>query len=801
MVRSSLGRAKWRVLWGTGLLLACSSHSTTPETNALRTRDQHQTATANQLVLDLTLAQTPLRLLLTPAESPAGSEYTSYEPDASGQLRPTKRKVPTCLYQAQVLDPATDQPLPDAYASLSTCVHPHSYPEGSVYGLIVALGQSWTIEPLPLDPELSDGITHQVKDGEALRFGLPAPAQLVDVRKANVVIPEVAAFREGLEHETKYLELMVAHDGARLQQFSGDVDAMMSDSIALVATANTILENSGLTPRLRVALLGQVSVPDEAYEVAPNGPNEISSDSLLSQFNEWSTKNLPAHDQHTLLSGYNFDGGTVGLAHLGSICSGTTSGLIAQTANNGAIAAQVVVHELGHNLSMAHDSENNTCPQSGYIMAAYVQENGLQNPQFSTCSLEYFSNLLSQAGGPSCLNNVPTELAVDHCGDAVVSGLEQCDCGAADCASIDPCCDGSTCQLSEGSTCSDFNDLCCSSCQIASKGTVCRPARDECDAAESCVGFAATCPADLFFTSGTVCTNADYVEGLCFRGSCASREAQCTGIGESLVGEPLKSPEGVCPPADNVCGDSLCYSPSENACFIMVGMPVVEGAGCGEGQQCQAGACISSASIDDCPLDELKMAPGICGCGVADVDTDLDLVYDCDDICPVDALKEEPGTCGCGQPDPNATGITSCQDSCPTDQNKEAPGMCGCNALDTDTDSDGTADCQDLCPQNPDPGATPANACVTPLAVSGEDSTGSGAADSAGSGSNTSTTGSNADSTDEKKNKGCGCRIEAHHEPSLSLVWPSLAFGLSMVGLRRRGTARRAALSRTIPGT
>lgn len=46
-----------------------------------------------------------------------------------------------------------------------------------------------------------------------------------------------------------------------------------------------------------------------------------------------------------------------------------------------------------------------------------------------------------------------------------------------------------------------------------------------------------------------------------------------------------------------------------------------------------------------------KMAPGECGCGVADVDTDFDGVPDCHDQCPDDSAKTAPGACGCGVPE------------------------------------------------------------------------------------------------------------------------------------------------------
>jgi hypothetical protein len=107
--------------------------------------------------------------------------------------------------------------------------------------------------------------------------------------------------------------------------------------------------------------------------------------------------------------------------------------------------------------------------------------------------------------------------------------------------------------------------------------------------------------------------------------------------------------------------------------------------------------------LDGCPLDPLKTSPGACGCGVADADTDGDGTLDCFDGCPNDPLKTAPGTCGCGVPDvdTDGDGTLDCLDGCPLDPLKTAPGQCGCGQPDTDGDGDGVADCIDGCPTDP----------------------------------------------------------------------------------------------------
>jgi hypothetical protein len=116
---------------------------------------------------------------------------------------------------------------------------------------------------------------------------------------------------------------------------------------------------------------------------------------------------------------------------------------------------------------------------------------------------------------------------------------------------------------------------------------------------------------------------------------------------------------------------------------------------------------------DACPSDPAKVAPGACGCGIADVDTDGDGTFDCNDGCPSDPAKVAPGACGCGSADVDSDGdgTLDCNDGCPSDPAKVAPGACGCGSADVDSDGDGTLDCNDGCPGDPAKVATGVCGC------------------------------------------------------------------------------------------
>ena len=93
--------------------------------------------------------------------------------------------------------------------------------------------------------------------------------------------------------------------------------------------------------------------------------------------------------------------------------------------------------------------------------------------------------------------------------------------------------------------------------------------------------------------------------------------------------------------------------------------------------------------LDQCPNDPAKTVPGACGCGVADTDSDGDSVPNCTDRCP-----------GAPDVDADGDGKLNCEDGCPNDRNKLAPGVCGCGVADTDSDGDGTMNCNDSCPND-----------------------------------------------------------------------------------------------------
>ena len=113
---------------------------------------------------------------------------------------------------------------------------------------------------------------------------------------------------------------------------------------------------------------------------------------------------------------------------------------------------------------------------------------------------------------------------------------EECDCGAADCSALDPCCDGSTCKLKAGAECSaiDGDRGCCdpATCSKRAAGHVCRPIDGLCDVKETCDGVKSTCPMDLHMEIGKKCQDTNDDVGACLGKHCSNRDRTCTIVTE-----------------------------------------------------------------------------------------------------------------------------------------------------------------------------------------------------------------------------------------------------------------------------
>ncbi|CAO3599534.1 unnamed protein product [Absidia cylindrospora] len=254
---------------------------------------------------------------------------------------------------------------------------------------------------------------------------------------------------------------------------------------------------------------------------------------------------------------------------------------------------KVVAHEVGHGFGAIHDCTSQNCPCSGSScqccpLSGTECDAGarfLMNPvnnasagEFSPCTLNTICGLFSSLG--SCLQDPGTRptTGLKMCGNGIKEDGEDCDSNGQD----TPCCDAKTCKFKSGAKCDDYNDLCCSNCQIRPANYECRPSSGSCDTAEVCDGTSGNCPADKFKDDGSDCGN-----GLqCASGQCTSRDVQCRSRGSAM---------NITRACGGMTGSGSCQMSCADphgfaSCYIFTGN-FLDGTPCGVGGSCKQGSC------------------------------------------------------------------------------------------------------------------------------------------------------------------------------------------------------------------
>ncbi|XP_069867501.1 disintegrin and metalloproteinase domain-containing protein 12 [Dipodomys merriami] len=471
-----------------------------------------------------------------------------------------------CYYHGHVQGDA------DSTVSLSIC--------SGLRGLIVFENQTYILEPMKnatnrykLFPaeDLSGiwgscGLHHNTTR-------LPTPA----MSPARTQMQARRHKRETLKM-TKYVELVIVADNREFQRQGKDLEKVKQ---RLIEIANHV-DKFYRPLNIRIVLVG-VEVWNDIDKCS------ISQDpfSSLHEFLDWrKMKLLPrkSHDNAQLISGVYFQGTTIGMAPIMSMCTAEQSGGVVMDHSDSPLGAAVTLaHELGHNFGMNHDTLERGCS----CKTAADKGGCIMNPStrfpfpmvFSSCSRKDLETSLDKGMGV-CLFNLPEikqAFGGRKCGNGYVEEGEECDCGEPE-ECTNRCCNATTCTLKPEAVCA--HGLCCEDCQLKPPGTSCRSTSNSCDLPEFCTGASPHCPANVYLHDGHPCQGVD---GYCYNGVCQTHEQQCV----TLWGPGAKPAPGICFERVNSAGDPYgnCGKDAKSV-FTKCEMRDVK---CGK-IQCQGGA-------------------------------------------------------------------------------------------------------------------------------------------------------------------------------------------------------------------
>ncbi|XP_061767542.1 disintegrin and metalloproteinase domain-containing protein 12-like isoform X2 [Nerophis ophidion] len=476
-----------------------------------------------------------LVLLLEKNQGLFASHYTETHYQEDGGAVTNAHNVTNCYYHGTV------QAHPDSDVTLSAC--------SGLRGFIALENKAFMVEPAS-GQEVGVHYIYRAEELPLTQGDCGHGFNVSSVAPEDYLRKPFQSFhsrhKRHTQKTTKYVELIIVADNREFQKQGKDVEKVKQ---RLAEIANYV-DKFYRALNIRVALVGL-----EVWSDHDKCPVTQDPFATLHEFLDWrKVKLLPQrpHDNAQLISGVYFQGTTIGMAPIMSMCTAEQSGGIVMDHSDVALGAAVTLaHELGHNFGMNHDTPERGCgcrmtaDRGGCIM---TPSTGHPFPTvFSTCSKKDLAASLEKGVG-MCLDNMPEVKVLyggQKCGNGYVEEGEECDCGEPEECS-NPCCNATTCTLKGDAVCA--HGQCCEDCQLKPAGTVCRESGNSCDLPEFCTGAAPHCPANVYLHDGHACHR---VEGHCYNGICQTHEQQCI----TLWGPGAKPAPGICFERVNSAGD------------------------------------------------------------------------------------------------------------------------------------------------------------------------------------------------------------------------------------------------------
>ncbi|XP_045709594.1 disintegrin and metalloproteinase domain-containing protein 7 [Phyllostomus hastatus] len=467
--------------------------------------DDVQETYEDELLYEISLHKKILILHLLKSREFLASNYSETHYSAKGEeITRHPHIMDHCFYQGSIIHEH------DSAASISTC--------HGLRGFFRVHDQRYLIEPV----KYSDEGEHLVfKYNAKMQYASNYSCKELNFSRTTVPNNNTKSMEDSQmenTHKENYVELFVVADDNVYRRNNNPHNKLRNRIWGMVNFVNMIYK----TLDVRVTLVG--------LEIWTNGDKikvDSNIDTTLLRFSFWQQRILKKRkdfDHALLLSGKWLYTHAQGAAFPGGMCLPIySSSVVKDLLPDLNVVASRIAHQLGHSLGMQHDDYPCTC-----TLGRCVMDRGGSIPalKFSKCSRIRYEQFLKDYN-PTCMFNVPFSDNLSdspYCGNEKLDEGEECDCGPAQ-ECTDPCCDADRCMLKPGFTCAEGE--CCEACQMKKAGTICRPAKDECDFPEVCTGHSSGCPRDQFQANGFPCKN---LKGYCFMGKCPTRDGQCSEL-------------------------------------------------------------------------------------------------------------------------------------------------------------------------------------------------------------------------------------------------------------------------------
>nr|Q92032.1 RecName: Full=Snake venom metalloproteinase ACLH; Short=SVMP; AltName: Full=ACL hemorrhagic toxin I; Short=ACLH-I; Short=ACLHT-I; AltName: Full=Hemorrhagic metalloproteinase ACLH; Flags: Precursor [Agkistrodon contortrix laticinctus]AAC59704.1 metalloproteinase precursor [Agkistrodon contortrix laticinctus]prf//2115195B metalloprotease [Agkistrodon contortrix laticinctus] len=303
--------------------------------------------------------------------SPDGRKITTYPPVEDH-----------CYYHGRIQNDA------DSIASISAC--------NGLKGHFKLQGEMYLIEPL----ELSDSEAHAVFKYENVEKEDEAPKICGVTQNWESYEPIKKASQLNLNYQyQRYVELVTVVDHGMYTKYNGDSDKIRQWVHQMVNT----MKESYRYMYIDISLAGvEIWSNKDLIDVQPAARHTLDS------FGEWRERDLLhriSHDNAQLLTSTDFDGPTIGLAYVGTMCDPKLStGVVEDHSKINFLVAVTMAHEMGHNLGMRHDTGSCSCGGYSCIMSPVISDDSPK--YFSNCSyIQCWDFIMKE--NPQCILNKP----------------------------------------------------------------------------------------------------------------------------------------------------------------------------------------------------------------------------------------------------------------------------------------------------------------------------------------------------------------------------------------------------------